>query len=215
VEYLLITAASRIPCCCCRCGRSRRLAAGEILREPRGWRAALRISALASAAHIAGDVITSYGTMVLAPRRTGAPHRHDVHIDLWFTGIIVAGLLPRHFFTLEMAVSRRDGAARAYVGFQFVQRQHALEFADQYAKTRGLSGARITAHRARCAVQLDGVRERRRSARFAHINLVRKEPRPYRPGDGFIARLQAPYLPLEQAIWVTRPRYGYPPTMSW
>src|SRR5439155_189960 len=48
--------------------------------------------------------------------------------------------------------------------------------------------------------------------RFAHINLARKEPRPYRPGDGFIAKLQAPYLPLEQAIWVTRPRYGYPPT---
>jgi len=43
---------------------------------------------------------------------------------------------------------------------------------------------------------------------FAHINLVRKVARRYQPGDGFIARLQAPYLPLEQAIWVTRPRYG-------
>src|SRR2546426_12507123 len=34
----------------------------------------------------------------------------------------------------------------AYVGFQFLQRQQALEFADQYAKTLGLSGARVTAH---------------------------------------------------------------------
>src|SRR2546427_4685911 len=39
----------------------------KILREPRGWRALYGISALAIAAHIAGDVITSYGTMVLAP----------------------------------------------------------------------------------------------------------------------------------------------------
>ena len=44
--------------------------------------------------------------------------------------------------------------------------------------------------------------------RYAHVNLVRKEPRRYQPGDGFIARLDSPYLPLEQAIWVARPRYG-------
>ncbi len=88
-----------------------------------------------------------------------------------------------------------------------------MEFADQYAKTRGLSGARVTAHPRPVSpfnwtvfVSDDELH------RFAHINLARKEPRPYRPGDGFIARLQAPYLPLEQAIWVTRPRYGYPPT---
>jgi inner membrane protein len=37
---------------------------------------------------------------------------------------------------------------------------------------------------------------------------VRKEPRRYRPGDGFIARIDSPYLPVEQAIWVTRARYG-------
>jgi hypothetical protein len=44
--------------------------------------------------------------------------------------------------------------------------------------------------------------------RFAHINLVREEPKPYRPGDGFIARVDAPYLPLKDAIWVVRRRYG-------
>jgi inner membrane protein len=44
--------------------------------------------------------------------------------------------------------------------------------------------------------------------RYAHVNLVRKEPRRYQPGDGFIARIDSPYLPVERAIWVTRPRYG-------
>jgi len=44
--------------------------------------------------------------------------------------------------------------------------------------------------------------------RFAHVNLVRKEARRFQPGDGFIARVDSPYLPLEQAVWVTRRRYG-------
>jgi inner membrane protein len=44
--------------------------------------------------------------------------------------------------------------------------------------------------------------------RFAHVNLVRKEPRRYQPGDGFIARIDSPYMPVEQAIWVRRSRYG-------
>jgi inner membrane protein len=187
----------------------------KILREPRGWKALYGISALAIAAHIAGDVITSYGTMVLAPLsdwRAGIGTTFI--IDLWFTGIIVAGLIASAFLYRSRWPSVAAMALLvAYVGFQFVQRQHALEFADQYAKTRGLSGARITAHPRPVSpfnwtvfVSDDEVH------RFAHINLVRKEPRPYRPGDGFIARLQAPYLPLEQAIWVTRPRYGYPPT---
>src|SRR5204862_6770 len=43
---------------------------------------------------------------------------------------------------------------------------------------------------------------------FAYINLVRKVPRRYQPGDGFIARVDSPYLPLDQAIWVRRSRYG-------
>jgi inner membrane protein len=44
--------------------------------------------------------------------------------------------------------------------------------------------------------------------RFAHINLNRQEAKPYQPGDGFIARIDSPYLPLDKAIWVVRRRYG-------
>jgi inner membrane protein len=47
--------------------------------------------------------------------------------------------------------------------------------------------------------------------RFAHVNLVRREARPYRPGDGFIAKIDSPYLPAAQAVWVTRTRYGHLP----
>src|SRR5690349_5178272 len=39
----------------------------RVLREPRGWRAFYAIAAAAIALHIAGDVITTYGTMILSP----------------------------------------------------------------------------------------------------------------------------------------------------
>src|SRR3954471_24586156 len=50
----------------------------KILREPCGWRALYGITAMALGAHIAGDLITSYGTMILAPfsasRAAPPPH---------------------------------------------------------------------------------------------------------------------------------------------
>src|SRR5882762_8545420 len=97
----------------------------KLLRDPGGWRALYGISALAIATHIAGDVITSYGTMVLAPLsdwRAGIGTTFI--IDLWFTGIIVAGLLASAFFCRSRWPSVAAMALLvAYVGFQFVQRQ--------------------------------------------------------------------------------------------
>ncbi len=182
-----------------------------VLREPRGWRALYGVCALGIATHIVGDVITSYGTMVLAPLsdwRAGIGTTFI--IDLWFTGIILVGLIVsavqyRSRVPATMALAILAG----YVGFQYLQRQHALEFAARYAETHGLASARLDAEPRPptpfnwTVFVSDGERHY-----FAHINLVRKEPRFYQPGDGFIARIDAPYLPLDQAIWVTRSRYG-------
>jgi inner membrane protein len=90
-----------------------------------------------------------------------------------------------------------------------VQRLHAIEFGEQYARAHGLAGAEVSVHPRPVSpfnwtvFVSDGT-----TYRFAHVNLIRKEPRAYRPGDGFFARLDSPYLPLDQAVWVTRSRYG-------
>jgi len=183
----------------------------KILREPRGWKALYGIAALALATHIAGDLITSFGTMVLAPVsdwRAGIGTTFI--IDLWFTGIIAAGLL-------ASAVLRRSkipavaasAILAAYVGFQYVQRQDALEVAERYAASQGLQGARIEAHPRPVSpfnwtifVSDDDAH------RFAHINLLREAPRPVSAQDGFVARLDAPYMPVGHASWQVRPRYG-------
>src|SRR5687768_13168083 len=66
----------------------------KILREPRGWRALYGVTALSLAAHIAGDLITSFGTVIFAPVSDWrAAIGTTFIIDLWFSGIILAGLL--------------------------------------------------------------------------------------------------------------------------
>jgi inner membrane protein len=43
---------------------------------------------------------------------------------------------------------------------------------------------------------------------YSLVNLIRREPRKLAPEAGFIARLDAPYLPLAQAQWVHATRFG-------
>jgi inner membrane protein len=186
-------------------------ALAKILREPRGWRALYGVAALGIGLHIAGDVITSYGTMVLAPLsdwRAGIGTTFI--IDPWFSGIIVAGLV-------ASAVLRRSRAPAlvaclallAYVGFQYVLKQHALDFGERYARALGLRGADVSAEpRPVSPFNWTVFVSDAESHRYAHVNLVRTEPRVVRPDDGFIAKLGAVYAPLSSARWETRSRYG-------
>src|SRR5262245_5159823 len=124
---------------------SRILAA--ILREPGGWRALYGITAMGLALHVAGDVITSYGTMILAPFSNWRAEIGPAFIiDLWFTGIIVAGLV-------ASAVARRARwpasvaliVLTGYVGFQYLEKRKAVEFGEHYAREHDIRGARVDA----------------------------------------------------------------------
>jgi len=183
----------------------------RLLREPQGWRALYAISAAAIALHIACDVITSYGTMIFAPLSDWrAVIGTTFIIDLWFSGIILAGLIASAIaWRSRLPAVATLAVLAGYVGFQFVQRQHALEFARQYADAHALTYAKVDAQpRPVSPFNWTVFVSDDERHRFAHINLVRREARRYQPGDGFIARIDSPYLPLERAIWVERSRYG-------
>ena len=183
----------------------------KLLREPGGWRAFYGISALAIGTHIAGDVITSFGTMVLAPFsdwRAGIGTTFI--IDLWFSGIILAGLAG----SLVWRRTRIPAAVASlvlvgYVGLQAVLKSQAIEFGRQVAAAQGLGGATVT-------VQARPVSPFNWTVfvvddmpyRTAHVNLVREAPRVATPDAGFIARLDAAYQPLDAARWETRSRFG-------
>ena len=183
----------------------------KILREPGGWRALYGVTALALFAHIVGDLITSFGTMILAPLSDWrAALGTTFIIDLWFSGIILAGLvLSAVFFKSRIPAVAASVVLAGYVGFQYIEKQRALDLGVEYARSVAIRDARITAHpRPVSPFNWTVFVSDEETHRFAHVNLVRKEPRRYEPGDGFIAWIDSPYMPVEQAIWVRRSRYG-------
>jgi inner membrane protein len=183
----------------------------RILREPRGWRALFAITAMSLALHIAADLITTFGTMILAPfSRWRAQIGTTFIIDLWFSGIIIAGLAA----SAVLRRSRWPAVAgctllAAYVGFQYLQKEKATEFGERYAREQGLRGASINVQpRPVSPFNWTVFVSDAEAHRFAHVNLVRDAPLRYREGDGFIARLDSMYEPLASAHWATRSRYG-------
>jgi len=183
----------------------------RILREPRGARALYGVTAMAIALHIAGDVITTYGTMILAPLSGWRAQIGTTFIiDLWFSGIIVAGLA----FSAIMRGSRWPAVAgcallAGYVGFQYLQKEKAIGFGERYARDQGLHGASVNVQpRPVSPFNWTVFVSDADAHRFAHVNLAREAPRAYREGDGFIARLDSAYEPLASAHWEIRSRYG-------
>jgi inner membrane protein len=183
----------------------------KVLREPRGWRALYGVTALGIGLHIAGDVITSYGTMILAPFSDWrAAIGTTFIIDLWFTGIIAAGLIA----SVALRRSRWPAVAAsavlaAYVGFQYLQKEKAVEFGERYARDQGLRGATVNVQpRPVSPLNWTVFVSDAEAHRFAHVNLARQAPRAYREGDGFVAMLDSAYEPLASAHWEIRSRYG-------
>jgi len=181
----------------------------KILREPRGWRALYGVSALGLGAHILGDLVTSFGTLILAPlsyARFGWGTTFIV--DLWFTGIILAGLL----VSLARRHSRVPAVAAslvlvAYVGFQAVLKEQALDYARAHAQRQGWSGVELAVMpRAVSPFNWTVYASDEAAHRFAHVNLRRQEPLP--PAHDFVGRMDAAFQPLAQARWETRTRFG-------
>jgi len=169
------------------------------------------VTALGLLAHIAGDLITSFGTIILAPFSDWrAAIGTTFIIDLWFSGIIVAGLVGSAIFYRTRVPAIAAAALLAgYVGFQYVQKQRATELGLEYARSQGMQQARVSVHpRPVSPFNWTVFVSDDEAHRYAHVNLVRTQPRRYTPGDGFVARLDAAYMPVGQMIWVTRRRYG-------
>ncbi len=181
----------------------------KILREPGGWRALYWLSAAALALHIAADLITSFGTQILAPFSDWrAAIGTTFIIDLWFSGIIVAGLVASAIFRRSRAPAVAGlSVLVAYVGFQYVLREEALDFARAHAREYGMKEVQVHP-RPVSPFNWAIFASDDEKHDMANVNLIRETPRSWHPGDGFIARLDAAYLPLHSALWTTRYRYG-------
>ena len=176
-----------------------------------GWRAYAPVVALSLAVHIAGDWITTFGTMIFAPL---SDYRHGLGttfiIDLWFSGIIMGGLLLSLVWRRSRAPAVAGLAVLAgYVVFQFVLLQQAVDFGEREAKAAGLARAQVTAlPRPVSPFNWMVIIENDGGYRYSHINLIRKSVLIAAPDAGLIDQLDAVYRPLDQAAWETDVRFG-------
>lgn len=182
-----------------------------VWRKGPGWKTYAPVVALSLAAHIAGDWITTFGTMLFAPL---SDYRHGLGttfiIDLWFSGIILAGLL----FSLAWRQSRIPAVAglavlAGYVGLQYLNLQQAEAFGRRAALELGHGPAKVSAlPRPVSPYNWMVVLEYPDGYRYAHINLRRQAVLKAGPEAGFIKKLDSAYRPLAQAEWETALRYG-------
>lgn len=177
-----------------------------------GWRAYAPVTACALASHIVLDLITSFGTMIFAPLSDARYALSATFIiDLWFTGIILAGLLACLLWRgSRIPALTGAGVLVAYVGMQVVLQHRAIEFGESYARSRGLREAAVTAMpRPVSPFNWTVIVAEDSRYHYAHVNLIRRHVPPAPGSDsGFIETLDAAYRPLAEASWVQAERYG-------
>lgn len=169
------------------------------------------LAAAGVAIHIAGDWITQFGTMLLAPLSDARFGLGSVFIiDLIFSGIIVAGLIASALLWRSRVPALLALALLpAYVGVTMIGKQEAISFAHDWAQRQGITAVTIDAAPRPASpfnwsvFVFDGAQYH-----VAHVNTRRSEPLRAGPDDFFVRRFSAPYQPLASATWERWAKFG-------
>jgi inner membrane protein len=180
------------------------------------WRACAGVAALGIAIHIAGDLITAYGTMLFAPVST---HRYALPlaflVDPWITAIIAATLLACLLYQPRRRIAATGCAVlAAYLTWLAVLQQQAIAIGSEYARQHGWHGALSTAlpqplsplHRLIIVSETD---------RY-HVATVRLRAAPdiRLPWPGVLGEIARGYAPAAAIAWQILHRYGATPDES-
>ena len=179
------------------------------------WRQFYAISAMGIGAHILGDIITAYGTMILAPlSMMKFAFATTFILDPWFSGIILLALLlawafkpySRHIAVMGLVL------LVSFVGYQARQHQKALDIARAYAMDKGWQAAEVHAlpqfllpyHWKLVVIDQD-------QYHVAYVNLIKQQQQHATVADmqqGFIRGVLDYFRPRNQLNWLVRERYG-------
>lgn len=177
------------------------------------WRAFYAVCAMSIGIHILGDVITSFGTMILAPlSNTKFSLPSTFIIDFWFSGIILLALL--------LALSWRRAGQRiaivglaclsAYVSFQYYLGHRATTLGQEYAQQHQLQQAEVHAlPQPLSPFNWKVIVEQPDHYTVSYVNLWRDKVIAD-PGKqaGLFARVDALYRPENKMQWQVRQRFG-------
>jgi len=182
-----------------------------LFRRRDAWRRYSWLAVGGIAIHIAGDWITQFGTLLLAPLSNARFGLGSVFIiDLVLTGIIVAGLavsalLPRSRLPAWTALA----LLFLWIGVTVVGRNEALAVGRDYAQRQGITAVLVDAAPRPASpfnwtvLVFDGI-----DYHVAHLNTRRTEPLLAMADDNFIRRYSAPYAPAALARWTRMPMFG-------
>lgn len=178
------------------------------------WRAYLGVSLLGLSIHIAGDLITAYGTQILAPLSNyKAAWPTTFVIDPWFTGIIVMGLLGSWYWRRSRLPAMAGLALLVtYVGFQGILRTQALALGDEYARQQSLTTIQVHAlPQPLSPFNWKIVVVTPQEYYLSQVNLLRKQLAvPASPNPPFWVRLYTAYPPPAAMRWAQYRLYGNP-----
>jgi len=182
-----------------------------LFRRHDAWRRYSWLAAGGIAIHIAGDWITQFGTMLLAPLSDARFGLGSVFIiDLVLTGIIVAGLAlsalrPRSRLPASAALA----LLVSWIGVTVVGKNEAIALGRDHAQRQGIAAVFVDAAPRPASpfnwtvLVFDGA-----SYHVAHLNTRRTEPLHATADDNFIHRYSAPYAPAHLAQWTRLPMFG-------
>lgn len=181
-------------------------------RDRANWYAYFRVCTAVLLIHVAGDVITNWGTQILAPFSDyKAAFPVTFIIDLWFSGIIITGLL----LSLIWRRSRRPAIfglliLAGYVTFQSMLYFEARMLGARHAAATGLTEASVQAlPQPLSPFYWKIIIQNGSRYEIANVNLSGREPPRIRDDDeAFTTKLRALYQPPAQLQWRTREQFG-------
>jgi len=175
------------------------------------WKAYYGVVALGLGIHILGDLITSYGTQILAPISTWAPGLNTTFIiDPWLSGLLFAGFVLSLYWRPRAAAAATLAVMVAVVAFQYSQYRSALDVGEAYAAERNISPDKVEAYpQALSWFNWKVVVTAGETYHHTRINLLLDAPRPDPGADApWLLRLWSVYQPPEQASWKRVRKFG-------
>ncbi|WP_168927493.1 metal-dependent hydrolase [Nitrincola alkalilacustris] len=178
-------------------------------KHKRDWRDAACIIAIGIGMHIAGDLITNYGTRILSPL-SDARYSFPVVflVDPWITAILLAGVISAWLSSSRTGASISLGAVAVVILFYGVIHLHVLDIGKAAAKSLSKPARQVQIlpapinplHR-RIIITTDTTQLE------AHVGLFRGTGEKPTSANPVLRHWQA-FRPPDSLHWQAYPRYG-------
>lgn len=183
-----------------------------LARQRENWSAFYRYAFAGLLIHILGDLITSFGTMILTPfSNTRFGWGTTFIIDLWLLGIILAGLLLCwRWRTSRLPAIGALLLACALIGFQSMQKERAIDIGQAFARSQGWTETTVDAMPQALSPfhWLIVIRDTDHYA-YAYADLQRRQPLlPLTAGIQWLQQYNTHFSSPENMVWQQARQFG-------